>query len=89
MLKILRFVCMCAFVVLISLSALVVVAQFLEWHSYGNWNPVSPRYVFEYFEMRPAHIALASRLWDLPLSLILLFAGCSIAAAYGVLSRLR
>lgn len=71
-----------------AFGALVLFAQFIEWRSFGNWNPVSIRYALDYFEVQPPHF-IASGFqkifnWrrdgflDLPLSIVLLCIGSFI-----------
>jgi hypothetical protein len=77
-------------IALITFGALVLIAQFLEWYNFGNWNSVSPRYVFEYFELRPVpHISMTSTLWDLPLSMILFVVGFIFSVIGVIFSTLR
>ena len=65
---------------LAALGALVLLAQYLEWRSFGNWNAVSVRYVLTYFEVQPPpFISPASLIWDLPISAVLIGAGGAIA----------
>ena len=78
-----------------TLGALVLFAQWIEWFSFGNWNPISVRYAFDYFGIQPPHFistALGFRKifnWlrdgflDLPLSVVLLGIGGLIAAIGG------
>jgi hypothetical protein len=64
-----------------TLGAVVLFAQYLEWRSFGNWNAVSLRYVLAYFEIQPLpFISPASRLWDLPISTVLIAAGGALTA---------
>jgi hypothetical protein len=59
-----------------TLGALVLLAQYLEWRSFGNWNEVSLGYVLAYFEVQPLpFISPASRLWELPINAVLIAAG--------------
>jgi len=63
------------------LGALVLLAQYLEWQSFGNWNEVSLGYVLAYFEVQPLpFISPASRLWALPISAVLIAAGGALSA---------
>src|ERR1700747_3091104 len=63
-----------------ALGALALLAQYLEWQSFGNWNAVSLRYVSAYFEVQlPPFISPASLIWDFPISAVLMGAGGSIA----------
>jgi len=39
-------------------GALVLVCQFVEWWSFGNWNTVSIGYVLNYFRIQPSHFIL-------------------------------
>src|SRR5262249_58626057 len=63
-----------------ALGALVLLAQYLEWQSFGNWNAVSLRYALVYFDVqRLLLISPASRVWDLPLSAVLIGLGGAVA----------
>jgi hypothetical protein len=63
-----------------SLGALVLLAQYLEWQSYGNWNAVSLRYALAYFNVQlPLLNSPTWRVWDLPLSAVLIGLGAAIA----------
>jgi hypothetical protein len=70
---------------IVAMGALIVAAQTLEWWNYGNWNPVTLRYVFVYFFDSPARFA-AVRGWNLPLSGTLVGAG-ALVATVGILKR--
>jgi uncharacterized membrane protein len=62
-----------------ALGALVLVAQYLEWQSFGNWNAVSFRYVLVYFELQPPTFpSPEARVWDLPLSAVFIGTGGAI-----------
>ena len=77
------------------LGALVLFAQWIEWFSFGNWNPISVRYAFDYFGIQPPHFIstalgigkifnwLGDGFLDLPLSVVLLGTGGLIAAIGG------
>jgi len=47
--------CMITGLVIGALGALVLFAQWIEWFSFGNWNPISVRYAFDYFGFQPPH----------------------------------
>jgi hypothetical protein len=70
---------------IVAMGALIVAAQTLEWWSYGNWNPVTLRYVFIHFFDSPTRFA-AVRGWNLPLSGTLVGAG-ALVATVGILKR--
>ena len=75
-----------------ALGALVLIAQCMEWLSFGNWNPVSARYALNYFAVHTPHFGstttimrkifnrLENGFLDLPLSMVLLGIGGLIAA---------
>ncbi len=66
--------------ILISvLGGFVLFAQFIEWDTFGNWNPVSVQYVFDYFGIVVPHFASIG-FSRLPLSITLLVGGGLIAA---------
>src|SRR5271163_3358159 len=79
-----------------TLGALVLFAQCIEWWSFGNWNPVSVRYAFDYFEIQPPYFistALGMHkifrwardgILDLPLNITLLGVGGFIAVIGGM-----
>ena len=74
---------------LAALGVLVLLAQYLEWRSFGNWNSVSFRYALAYFDVqRLLLISPASRVWDLPLSAVLMGLGGAVATV-GAYCRLR
>jgi hypothetical protein len=78
-----------------ALGVLVLFAQWIEWFSFGNWNPISVRYAFDYFGIQPPHFIstalgvqkslnwLRNGVLDLPLSVVLLGTGGLIAAIGG------
>lgn len=84
--------CMIAGFAIGALGALVLFAQCAEWWSFGNWNPVSIRYAFDYFEIQPPHFNsttlgiqkifnwLRDGFLNLPLSIVLLGIGSLLAA---------
>ena len=75
-----------------ALGGLVVIAQCMEWLSFGNWNPVSVQYGLNYFAVHTPHFgSTATGIWkivnglehgllELPLSIVLLGIGGLIAA---------
>ena len=65
---------------LAALGLLVLLAQYLEWRSFGNWNAVSVRYVLTYFEVQLPFVSPTSRILDFPISAVLIGAGGAIAA---------
>ncbi len=79
-----------------ALGALVLFAQWIEWFSFGNWNPISVGYAFDYFGLQSPHFIsatlgiqrifnwLCDAFFDLPLSLVLLGIGGLIAIIGGV-----
>jgi hypothetical protein len=71
--------------VIAAMGVLIVAAQSLEWWAYGNWNPVTLRYVFIYFFDSPPRFA-AERGWNLPLSGTLIGVG-ALVAAVGMFKR--
>ncbi len=85
-------ICLTAGFVFAALGALVLMAQCMEWLSFGNWNPVSIRYALNYFAIHTPHFGAASTgirkffnwledaLLGLPLSLVLIGIGGLIAA---------
>jgi hypothetical protein len=74
---------------LAALGAFVLLAQYLEWRSFGNWNAVSLRYALAYFDVqRLLLISPASRVWDLPLSAVLMGLGGAVATV-GAFCRQR
>jgi hypothetical protein len=76
--------CLIAGLAVGALGLLVVIAQTLEWWSFGNWNPVSLRYVLDYFTIRPPHfVPMAGKIWDLPANVVLLVVGALIATIGG------
>lgn len=91
--------CMITGLVIGALGALVLFAQWIEWFSFGNWNPISVRYAFDYFAIQLPHFIsralgvqkifnwLRDGFLDLPLSIILLGTGGLIAAIGGKLGQ--
>jgi hypothetical protein len=82
--------CMTTGFVIGTLGALIVLAQGLEWWSFGDWNPVSIGYVLDHFRIQPPNFYptasgkltnwLRDKCLDFPLSIALLGIGGVIAA---------